>query len=42
MSNEGEVIASTNKGVSYNLYFGEIFTGDEIGRLIDSVRLWFM
>jgi hypothetical protein len=30
VSNEGEVTASTNKGVSYNLYFGEIFTGDEM------------
>jgi hypothetical protein len=28
-SNEGEVIASTNKGVVYELKFGQIFTGTE-------------
>jgi len=29
VSNEGELIASTNKGVTYILRFGEVFTGSE-------------
>ncbi|QDT41122.1 hypothetical protein Pan241w_11820 [Gimesia alba] len=30
VSNEGEVIAATNQGVVYSLYFGEIFTGSAL------------
>ncbi len=30
VSNEGEVIAATNQGVIYSLYFGEIFTGSAL------------
>lgn len=30
VSNEGEVIAATNEGVVYSLYFGEIFTGSAL------------
>ncbi len=30
VSNEGEVIAATNQGVLYSLYFGEIFTGSTL------------
>src|SRR5262249_25839865 len=28
-SNEGELVAATNKGVVYTLKFGEVFSGDE-------------
>ena len=28
-SNEGQLIASTNEGIVYNLYFGEVFTGSD-------------